>query len=424
MRDGQQALAGLSLRRAGPVPGRAVARIGDNTGPMPKTLPPAAAARPFRWWSTWWIAGPALLLVAVIALLLAYRLALQRIEGSLRDALGPRATVGEVDLGLTGLTVRQLQIKAAPGWPADTELRASAVRVQPDITSVLGALRGGPWRLERITVDDASLSLLRTRQGKLRLLPALIPEPAAEPTKPAGKAGKTAPAPARAAPVAPLLVIDHVELRGLQVDFFDATLPGPVPHRLRLHRLQAQIDHLVIPTLDEAVALDLSAQVQGSAPDADGSLSLKGQFTPATKDAEIKADLRKVDLKVLQPYLLKVAEGGVRRGTLDLAVQATVKDQHLKAPGRVTLTELDLADGPGWWDQVAGAPRKAVLAVLKDKGQIAMDFTIEGRLDDPGFSLNENLAKRFASGMAEAVGVSVGGVVQGVGSMVKGLFGR
>ena len=63
------------------------------------------------------------------------------------------------------------------------------------------------------------------------------------------------------------------------------------------------------------------------------------------------------------------------------------------------------------------------LAALKRDGRIALKFTLEGRTDDPKFSLDENLAVRVAAGLGEAVGVSVKGVVEGVGSVIKGLLG-
>ena len=54
----------------------------------------------------------------------------------------------------------------------------------------------------------------------------------------------------------------------------------------------------------------------------------------------------------------------------------------------------------------------------------ASRITLEGRLEDPAFSLNENLATKVAAGMADSLGVSLSGAVQGLGGVVKGLFGR
>ena len=92
---------------------------------------------------------------------------------------------------------------------------------------------------------------------------------------------------------------------------------------------------------------------------------------------------------------------------------------RVHAPGTVTLTGLELAGS-----SFAGLPRQAVIAAMSRDGRIQVDFTLEGRLDDPKFSLNETIAMKLAGGLAESLGVSIGGVVEGLGGMVKGLLGR
>lgn len=345
----------------------------------------------------------AALLAFAIAVFAAYRVAVQRLQGALAEALGPRATIGAVELGWSGLTVRDLRIAAAPGWPASEELEARLLRVQPDLSSAFG----GNWRIQRIEVEDARIVLLRGRDGRLRVLPALL-----------GDRRRTAPASAAAgAPATPVL-IDHVQLSRVQVDLFDASLGRSRPHRVQLADLNARLDHLAAPAFEQPVRLDVEAAVKG--PAREGRLTLTGTLTPATRDAQLRGELQGVDLVALQPYLLKVADGGVRRGTLDLQLQATVQAQKLKAPGRVTLTGLELADGSG----LLGLSRQAAVAALKRRDRIDMGFTLEGRLDDPAFSINDNLAMRFAAGLAEALGVSMEGVVEGVGKVFKGLLGR
>jgi hypothetical protein len=118
-----------------------------------------------------------------------------------------------------------------------------------------------------------------------------------------------------------------------------------------------------------------------------------------------------------------VAESGVRRGAADLDIRATVLKNKLHAPGKLTLTGLEFASD-GALGTVAGLPRQAVLSAMTKQGKLDVKFTLEGRLDDPSFSLNENLATRIASGMAESLGVSLSGMVKGLGGVVKGLFGQ
>lgn len=344
-------------------------------------------------------------LALVAALFAAHQVALQRLDGALRQALGPRASVGVIELGLTGLTVHELRVGAGPGWPAAEELRARRVHVRPDLASAFG----GRWRVQRIEIEDAHVVLLRTRDGHLRVLPSMLES--AAPARPAS------------APAEPTRVlIDHVQLQRVQVDLYDASLHLPRPHRVQLADLNATIDTLALPALDEAMQIDLDAVFKG--PTHDGRLSLAGTLTPATREARLDARLQRADLLALQPYLLKVAEGGIRQGLLDLTLDARVHNQHLKAPGQITLTRLELAEGPGVLDRFAGMPRQAALVALKRQDRIELKFTLEGRLDDPAFSINDSLAMRFATGLAEALGVSLEGVVEGVGRVFKGLLGR
>lgn len=52
----------------------------------------------------------------------------------------------------------------------------------------------------------------------------------------------------------------------------------------------------------------------------------------------------------------------------------------------------------------------------KDK-KISVNFTLEGDIKSPQFSLNETLATRVASSLAEGLGVSIRGVAEGVGAI-------
>ncbi len=345
-----------------------------------------------------------LVVTAVLAVSIfgGLRLAAGRLEAALRDALGPRASIGAVSIGLTGVQVSDLRIAAAPGaWPAADELVARRVHLRP----ALASLWSSGWHIARIEVEDGYLSLLRTRQGRLRVLPALLERP---------RTGA-------AAAETPRVRIAEVALREVAIDFFDASVRGGT-HKLRFESLRADVGPLAIPAFDEPTAIDLAATLKG--PQKNGRIAIDGTVTIATLDARLKAAVQGVDLVALQPYLLKVNEAGVKRGTLDLSLDASVKAKRLHAPGRVTLTGLELASGSGVLATFGGVPRQAVLAAMERDGRIEVGFTLEGRLDDPAFSINDNLATKLAGGLAETLGVSLGGVVEGVGSVIKGLLGR
>jgi hypothetical protein len=119
--------------------------------------------------------------------------------------------------------------------------------------------------------------------------------------------------------------------------------------------------------------------------------------------------------------MLRNNEAAVRRGSLDVALDADVKGQHLNAPGRLTLSELELAAGGGLLGTFAGVPRQAVLAAMSRDGRIELAFTLEGRLDDQS-SHSTNV--RCALPWPGRGGISLGGVVEGLSSASRGLFGR
>lgn len=349
------------------------------------------------------IAAAVLAAFAVVGIA-GLHLAASRLEAALRDALGPRATLGAVRLGLTGVEVSDLRIAGAPGWPSPDELVAKRVHLRPGLATLWS--RG--WHIARIEVDDGYLSLLRTRGGKLRVLPALLEKP-----KAAGDGAAASPA--------PRVRIASVVLKDVAIDFHDASVRSGT-HRIRFESLQAGVGPLDLPALDSPTEIDLQAVLKG--PQRNGRITIQGEATLATLDAKLKAAVSGVDLVALQPYLLKVNEAGVRRGTLDLSLDATVKAKRLHAPGKVTLTGLELASGSGVLATFGGVPRQAVLAAMQRDGRIEVGFTLEGRIDDPAFSINDNLATKLAGGLAESLGVSLGGVVEGVGSVIKGLLGR
>jgi hypothetical protein len=349
---------------------------------------------------------------AVVALALAgalaWRTAVQQLKAGVESALGPRASVGTLDLGWRGVEMRDLRVRGdGKRWPAADELRADRVVVVPSLASLWSVFgRNGTWHISQVRIDGAYLSLLRTRDDRLRLLPGLLDLP---------------PVPGGSSSGASRVRIGNVRLRDASIDLYDAGVRQPA-HRVQLQHLSADVGPLALPALDQALRIELDAELKG--PQRNGTIAIDGTLTPATRDAALKIRVEGVDLFALQPYLLRAGEGGVRRGTLDLRLDATVRKNQLHAPGHLSLQGLELSESGGLLGTFAGVPRQAVIAAMGRNGRIDVDFTLEGRLDDPKFSLDEVFALRVASGIAEVLGVSLQGVVEGLGSVLKGLFGK
>lgn len=347
--------------------------------------------------------GAAVILVSTAVTVAGLHLAAQALKGQVQQALGPDSEVGEIVVGWSAIEIRGVRIRAPQGWPAEDALRAERIVVRPDLAALFSARLHVP----RIVVEHAYVSAWRTRDGKLRLLPSLLEKPA--------QAG------VQEGSATPPLTIGSIELREGALEFFDATVRQPA-HKIRLEQLHVTVDDLRFPALDSRTKITMDGMIKGV--QHNGRLAVDGWAELAKKNSDISLRLSGVDLIALQPYLIKTAETGVRRGSLDLTLKSTVQNNRLHAPGMVTLTGLELAPSGSGFSTFMGLPRQAVVAALKNrKDQIVIQFTLDGNLDDPKFSLNDSFARRVGTAVAESLGISIEGLTRGIGGAVGGLGG-
>src|SRR5690606_18693086 len=128
-------------------------------------------------------------------------------------------------------------------------------------------------------------------------------------------------------------------------------------HKTRLEKLQATVDDLALPTLTGRTRMKLEGTVKGIRHD--GRLTLEGWAELAARNSDIRTTLRRVDLTALEPYLIKTSETGVRRGSFDLDLRSRVRANRLHAPGKATLSDLELRADSGPFATFMGVPRRA-----------------------------------------------------------------
>lgn len=362
--------------------------------------PNAMSTPPRRW--------PKILLITatvlIVVFFIAQRLAAGILKAQIEKALGPHGEVKEISVGLSQVEIVGLRLPAPPAgrdketWPAPDLLRAERVQIKPALSDLLSGHIG----IASIRIEGAYLSMLRTHDQKLKVLPGLTDAPPAE--------GKEAPS----APL-PEIRIGRVELADGAIEFFDASIQRP-PLKLRLEQIDVRVDDIVLPELKAKSGIAIRGVLKG--PKQDGTLEITGHAVFASKDSDIKTQLRGVDLLALRPYLMRATETGIRHGNMDLDAHSTVKNGHLHSPGTLTLRHLELSGNGSFM----GVSQSAVVGMLKDKnGVISVDFSLDGDLNDPHFSLNEQLLGRVGAGLADALGISLGGLTQGVGSAGKGI---
>ncbi len=344
----------------------------------------------------WSLILSAVLVVVVAGAVIGFRLAVGVLKAKAVEALGPGSEVSDIQVGWTGVTVSGLRIKGPERWPTADALRADRVVIVPS----LGSLLSGEVQLWSVRIVKPYLSALRSRDGKLRVVPTLLERAPA----PGGGGGSTG---------APPVYIRRITLEDGVVELFDATVAQP-PLKVRLEQLQASVRNVLVPALTDKSEFDIEGVLKGVRQD--GRVTIGGWVEVATKDSAVTMKMRDMDLIALQPYLSAASDVRVQHGTLDLDLQSDVRRNQLRAPGTATLANLEFAPAAGLHDTFMGAPRSAVLAYMKGRdNKITMHFTLEGDINNPHFSLNEAFATRMASALAEGLGVSVRGLAQGVG---------
>ncbi|RPH42292.1 MAG: DUF748 domain-containing protein [Burkholderiales bacterium] len=388
-----------------------------------------------------------LAVLAVIAAT-AWTLAARAIEGRIQQALGPEGRFESMSLGLGHLEITGVHMPAIEGWPAPVTMTARRVVIVPELRTLIT----GQARVASVTIEGGYFPVVRAGDGRLRVTPRLegshraaialtAPGPRDRPSPAAGTvpAAPAAGSPATASPdtVSPdTASVGRVTLRDGTVELFDTSVGKPA-HVVRIEQVEASITDLRPPALATRSALRLEGVVKAAAgrgAAADGRISVDGSLVIGRGEGRLRTTLRGVDLVALAPYLRRSLDLRVGGGALDLDLDATVEARRLHAPGRLAVSGLKLL--PTGRGGLGDLSRDAAVALLEDRaGRIELDFVIDGRLDDPRFSLSEDIASRAAATIASRVGGGLGELLRGLGGaggtagdraidVIRGLLGR
>ena len=350
----------------------------------------------------WELIAVLVVVVLIVGGIVGFRVAVSVLKGRVVEALPPDSEIKNIRVGWSSVKVEGLRIKGPSGWPAVDALRAERVAIVPSLRSILSR----QYRVRTVTIVKPYLSALRTKDGRFLVVPGLLVGTAGE-----GQAG-TLSAPAAAFP---RVTIGHITLQDGVVELFDATVAEP-PLKIRLEQVRLTVRNVVVPALKGKSRFELTGVVKGV--QRDGHADVAGWVEVSTKDSSVKTQLRSVDLQVLQPYLIKAGETGVQKGTVDLELQSDVRNNRLRAPGKMTISDLELVPAEGALGTFMGLPRRAVMAFLmKNENRITVDFVLEGDINDPQFSLNGAFTTRLAFGMARVLGIDLGGMAKDLATL-------
>jgi hypothetical protein len=373
----------------------------------------------------WQIVVVAAVFFLGMSVVVGYRVGVRLLQERIVEALGPGSGITEVKVNWFSLDVFGVSITAPEGWPTGRTFRAARVRIIPNLQTILT----DQIHISSIVFERPYVSVMRT-SGKWILFPGLTEtRDRKEKNTEAGGANLSPRA----------VTISKIELQDGVVDFFDATVTRP-PLKTRLERVDAVIGDVAIPWSKTRTRFELAANVKGIR--RDGRAKISGWLGPAQGDSSSQITLYAVDLVSLQPYLVRIGEAQVRKGTLDLRLNSEVRANRLDGKGKIIIRDLEFAPSRGYLETFMGIPRSAVINFLKNnENAIDVDFVLTGDTSNPRFSINEAIATRVAMGMAAELGVSIrglaedfgtlgrrsvegaAGIAEGVGSVVRRLFG-
>ncbi|MET0643758.1 MAG: DUF748 domain-containing protein [Candidatus Binatia bacterium] len=372
----------------------------------------------------WHIALLAVVILLSTSIVIGYQLGVRLLQDRIVAALGAGSSVAELKVNWFSLDVFGVTIAAPNDWPTGRTFRAARVRIIPSLRTLLT----DQIHISSIVFEEPYVSVMRT-SGKWVIFPGLTETREGKKNAEASRANFSPRA----------VTISKIELQDGIVELFDATVSRP-PLKTRLERVGAVIRNVTAPSLQTRTHIESAAIVKGIR--RDGRARVSGWVGPNRGDSSSQITLDAVDLVSLQPYLVKIGEGQVRKGTLDLRLNSDIRANRLDGKGKIIIRDLEFAPSRGYLETFMGIPRSALINFLKNnENAIDVDFVLTGDTSNPSFSINEAIATRVAMGMAAELGVSIrglaedfgtlgrrsvegaAGVAEGVGSVVRRLFG-
>ncbi|HYQ47975.1 MAG TPA: DUF748 domain-containing protein, partial [Thermodesulfovibrionales bacterium] len=216
-------------------------------------------------------------------------------------------------------------------------------------------------------------------------------------------------------------LIKKFKIKNGSLDYLDRKVSA-VPALIKMREVQADLKNFSVPPDNRISNYELDAIIPGSTQK--GTLSSMGAINLKTKDTKSKLRIRGLDITQLRPYYEKKGDVEVTKGLLSMDTDIIIRNRKIKSSGVITITGLEFKTASG---SFLGMPLLGVTKLLKDRNnQITLDFTLEGDLDNPKFSITDSLVQKIALSLAKSLGMPIEAIGKSVfdvgGSALKKLF--
>ncbi len=136
-----------------------------------------------------------------------------------------------------------------------------------------------------------------------------------------------------------------------------------------------------------------------------GSARIRGtvDLDAPTQLADVRADLRNLQLEAFNPYITKFAGYRIASGRLSARLRYELRDRRLVGTNQLVFERIQLGEkleAKGLLD----LPLELAVALLSDsQGRIELDIPVRGNLSDPKFELGAIVARAFGNVVQKVV---------------------
>ena len=343
-----------------------------------------------------------LLVLLIITAGLLLHNANRLIKYELRQYLGRGFTVEDISVRWGRVTARDIRLERPDGREA---FSAKDLGVRANFIGLLKREN----IISEITLDSPYLLLEVDKKGELV-------QPLPRRDKAAGQK-KTQKPPGQDPPV----LIKRLKVKEGSLDYLDRKVSA-APAPIKMREVRVDMKNFTVPPDSRISNYEFDAVIPAGTQK--GTLSSMGALNLRTKDTKSRVRVRDMDITQLRPYFEKKGDVQVTQGLLSLDADITIQNRKIHSAGTIVIRKLEFSKDGG---NFLGLPRLAVVKLLKDHNeQISLDFTIEGDLDNPKFSITEDLVQKVTLSLARTLGMPVESIGRSIfelgGSALKKLF--
>lgn len=211
----------------------------------------------------------------------------------------------------------------------------------------------------------------------------------------AGEHDKTAGTDEEAAPFG--IIIEGIELTDGALRFADHSLP--LPFSTSIHTLNGQIS-----TLNSTSAQPAEVALEGEVAEY-GLVTVEGAVHPwhPMRGTSVQLRFRNLLIPEYSPYTVRFAGRKIAKGTMDLDLDYSIKDEQLEGRNKLVLRDLKLGEKMDSGDAM-DLPLDLAIALLKNSdGVIDLALPVTGNVGSPEFDIGKVIRQAVRKAITSVV---------------------